>query len=167
MSGTTVLKGNRTAERETEGGRTRPTGVSLSAVTPAQTVPPDCEVEHHSTRRRLTVAYKLKVLERFDELQKSGNGTVGAYLRAEGLYYSSVQKWKRQHESGTLGLNGRGVRLKGREALLRQNKALRRQNESLKKKLHRTELIVDLQKKISEMMNLDNPQPDLTHGKAS
>jgi hypothetical protein len=81
------------------------------------------------------------------------------------LYYSAIQKWKRQYENGTLGMRRRGERLKGREAYLRENKALRRQNESLKKKVHKIELIVELQKKISEMINLDNPEPAQKHGK--
>lgn len=154
-----VVKGTRAAEREAEGGR-RPTGDSLSAAARVG-IPPavaDSEVDGLATRRRLTVAYKLKVLNRIEDLRRAGNGSIGAYLRAEGLYYSSVQKWKRQYENGTLGVRSRGVRLKGREALMRENKALRRQNESLKKRLYKTELIVDLQKKISAMMNLDNPE---------
>jgi transposase-like protein len=106
------------------------------------------------------------MLNRVEDLRKEGNGTVGAYLRAEGLYYSSVQKWKRQYENGTLGIRSRGTRQKGRDAILRENKALRRQNESLKKRLHKTELIVELQKKISEMMSLDNPESSQTNGKA-
>jgi len=155
------------AGREAQGGR-RPTGDSLpAAARPVDTpVVPDSEVDGRPMRRRLTIAYKLKVLNRIEDLRKEGNGSVGAYLRAEGLYYSAVQRWKRQYENGTLGTNGRGRRLKGREALMRENKALRRQNERLKKRLHKTELIVELQKKISDMMNLDNPQSAQTNEKA-
>lgn len=162
-----VVKGTRAAGREAEGGR-RPTEDSLpAAARPSDTpVVPDSEVEGPTTRRRLTVAYKLKVLNRIEDLRKEGNGSVGAYLRAEGLYYSSVQKWMRQNENGSLGIRSRGARIKGREALMRENKALRRQNEGLKKRLHKTEIIVDLQKKISEMMNLDNPEIAQTNGKA-
>lgn len=164
MSAITVVRGTQVAEREMEGGR-RPTGVSLSADAPSRPTPPNSEVDIRPTRRRLTVAYKLKVLSRIEKLRKKGNGYLGAYLRAEGLYYSAIQKWKRQYENGTLGMRRRGERLKGREAYLRENKALRRQNESLKKKVHKIELIVELQKKISEMINLDNPEPAQKHGK--
>lgn len=164
----TMEKGTRAAGREAAGGRPRPTDDSLPAAARPADSPavPDSEVDGHQTRRRLTVTYKLKVLNRIEDLRKEGNGSVGAYLRAEGLYYSSVQKWKRQWENGTLGVRSRGTRIKGREALMRENKTLRRQNDSLMKRLHKTELIVDLQKKISEMMNLDNPENAQTNGKA-
>jgi len=159
----------RTSGRETEGGRFGPTGVSLpderAAHTPA--LPPDTEVSTSPHRRRSTAAYKLRVLAHLDALREKGNGSMGAYLRSEGLYYSAVQKWYRQRESGTLETVSRGSRSKAREVLLRENKALRRQNESLKKRLHKTELIVELQKKISEMMNLDAPENAQMHGKVS
>jgi len=51
------------------------------------------EVVARPVRRRHTVAYKLKVLETVAALRAEGNGAVGAYLRREGLYYSSVQFW--------------------------------------------------------------------------
>ena len=98
---------------------------------------PDSEVNCRTTRRRLTVAYKLKVLNRVEDLRKEGNGSVGAYLRAEGLYYSAVQKWKRQYDAGILGIRDCGARQKNREAFMRENKALRRQNENLKKRFHK------------------------------
>jgi transposase len=168
MSAATVVKGTRASERETEGGRFGPTGVSLSdeRAPDASSLPPEPEVSIRPHRRRLTAAYKLRVLSHLDTLREKGNGSLGAFLRSEGLYYSAVQKWYRQREAGTLGTMHRGGRCKGREALLRENKALRRQNDSLKKKLHKTELIVELQKKISEMIHLDNSDLPLTHGKA-
>ncbi len=168
MSGRTDAKHTHAPERETEGGRSGPTGVSLSGeLTSTAPVSPDPEVSAHSTRRRLTAAYKLRILDRVEELRNDGGGTLGAFLRGEGLYYSAVQKWFHQRAAGTLGLDRRGSPRKGRQSLLRENKALRRQNEGLKKRLHKTELIVDLQKKISEMLNLDNPEPLPTRGKAS
>jgi hypothetical protein len=168
MSARTVVQGTRTPERETEGGRFGPTGVSLSGErAPTVPVAPDPEVPAHSTRRRLTATYKLRILERVEELRKSGDGSLGAFLRSEGLYYSAIQKWFRQRDAGTLGTGQRGAHRKGREVLLRENKALRRQLDAVKKRLHRTELVVDLQKKISEMLHLDNPETPLTHGKAS
>jgi hypothetical protein len=107
------------------------------------------------------------VLDRIEQLRREGPGSIGAYLRGEGLYYSAVQNWKRQRDNGTLGSKRPGAPRKGAEALVRQNNALKRQNESLKKRLHKTELIVELQKKISEMMHLDAPESAQTHGKSS
>jgi len=131
----------------TEGGR-RPTG----GPAPTAGATPNPEVVAHATRRRLTVAYKLKVLDTVAGLRQRGNGAVGAYLRAEGLYYSSVKNWERQQSAGQLTSQCRGRHEKGRDALLAENKQLRRQIDSLKNRLSKTELVVDLQKKLSLLM---------------
>jgi transposase len=130
----------------TEGGR-RPTGVPAAASAVS-----DPEVVAHSTRRRLTVAYKLKVLDTVTSLRERGNGAVGAYLRTEGLYYSSVKKWERQRSAGQLTSQNRGRHEKSREALLAENKQLRRKIDSLENRLAKTELVVDLQKKLSTLV---------------
>ena len=51
-------------------------------------------------RRRHTLAYKLKVLETVAELRNQGKGAIGAYLRSEGLYYSTIRAWQRQQDEG-------------------------------------------------------------------
>jgi hypothetical protein len=98
------------------------------------------------------VAYKLKVLETVAALRARGHGAVGAYLRKEGLYYSSVRTWERLQAQGQLTSKGRGSKERSREELLAENKRLRRKQEQLEKKLKKTELIVELQKKLSEVI---------------
>ena len=110
------------------------------------------EVVARPVRRRHTVAYKLRVLETVAALRAEGHGAIGAYLRKEGLYYSSVQDWERQQARGKLTSSRRGTKQKGREELLSENKRLRRQNEQLEKRLKKTELIVELQKKLSQVL---------------
>jgi hypothetical protein len=112
-----------------------------------------------STRRYLTVAYKLKVLDTVAELREQGQGAIGAYLRKEGLYYSSIRSWEKQRDQGLLTRTKKGVREKGHDTLLAENKQLRRELEKTRKRLARTELIVDLQKKLSAIMDLDEPTP--------
>ena len=114
--------------------------------------PPDPEVVARPIRRRLTVAYKLKVLETVSALREGGKGTVGAYLRKEGLYYSSVHSWERQRTQGRLTGRSRGPKEKSREALQGEVKQLRRKLEQTEKRLAKTEMIVDLQKKLSAFM---------------
>ena len=118
----------------------------------------DPQVPVHTTRRRLTTAYKLKLLQKVSELKTTGNGPVGAYLRAQGLYYSSVNYWQKQLDEGTLGKvkKHRSKGEKSRETLVAENKKIRRKMQQLEKKLHKTELLVELQKKISQMMEMDN-----------
>jgi transposase len=134
----------------TEGGR-RPTGVPAEKALTA-----DPEVVARPPRRRLTVSYKLKVLDIVEGLRTQGNGAIGAYLRKEGIYYSSVHNWAKLREQGQLGTKSTGPRQKNRDSLLAENKQLRRKLEQTEKRLHKTELLVELQKKLSAMMELDS-----------
>lgn len=113
------------------------------------------EVVAHPGRRRHTVAYKLKVLETVSVLRSQGNGAIGAYLRKEGLYYSSVRLWERLQAHGKLTSSRRGSKQKSREELLGEIKRLRRYNEQLEKRLKKTELIVELQKKLSQVLQTE------------
>ena len=135
----------------TEGGR-RPTVVPADAHTK-----PDPEVVARPHRRNLTVSYKLKVLETVAALREQGQGTVGAYLRKEGLYYSSIRYWERLRDKGLLTSTLKGPKENNRDALLAENKQLRRQLEQTKKRLAKTELIIELQKKLSAIMGIDDP----------
>ena len=135
----------------TEGGR-RPTVVPADAPTKQD---PEVVVRPH--RRNLTVAYKLKVLETVSALREQGQGKVGAYLRREGLYYSSICSWKRLSDQGLLTSTIKGKKGNNRDALLAENKQLRRQLEQTKKRLAKTELIIELQKKLSAVMGIDAP----------
>jgi hypothetical protein len=46
---------------------------------------------------------------------------------------------------------GRGRKEQSREVLLKENKKLRRQLEQVERMLHQSELIIELQKKISDV----------------
>jgi len=135
----------------TEGGR-RPTVVPADAPTK-----PDPEVVARPHRRNLTVAYKLKVLETVAALREQGQGEVGAYLRKEGLYYSSIRSWERLRDQGLLTSTSKGPKENNRDALLAENKQLRSQLEQAQKRLAKTELIIELQKKLSAIMDIDDP----------
>jgi hypothetical protein len=143
-------KHQRDSSTGTEGGL-RPTGVPVET-----NHKPDPEVVVQMTRRRLNNSYKLKVLKQVDGLRGAGNGAIGAYLRKEGLYYSMVHNWSKQRDAGLL----RGQRLansneKSRETIIAENKQLRRKLEQTEKRLHKTELLVELQKKLSAFMEMD------------
>lgn len=140
-----------TSTAGTKGGRFGPT------VVPAVDVgKPDPEVIAKITRRRLTNAYKLKVLNQVDSLREAGSGAIGAYLRKEGIYYSMVHNWAKQREQGLLnGHSTTRVNERSREDILAENKQLRRKLEQTEKRLHKTELLVELQKKLSAFMEMD------------
>ena len=134
-----------------EEGR-RPTGG-----TPEAPAKPDPEVAPRPKRRYLTVAYKLKVLDTIASLREQGSGEIGAYLRQEGLYYSSISSWQKLRDQGLLTSSGNGGGKRDSDALVKENKQLRRKLARLEEKLSRTEMIVDLQKKLSAILDMEPP----------
>jgi transposase len=108
-----------------------------------KTAPSDPQVKATSTpRRKFTNAYKLQILTSFDACSNSSER--GALLRREGLYHSRISAWRNQ-----LGMNG-----DGRKATTntRRTEHMVREIEQLKKKLAQAQAIIDLQKKVSELL---------------
>ena len=71
--------------------------------------------------------------------------------------------WRRQREEGVLaGLTPkrRGRKAKPKNPLADENERLSRENERLKTKLRQAELVIDVQKKVSEMLNIPLATPD-------
>jgi transposase len=108
------------------------------------------EVVAKPKRRQHTAEYKLRILRELDKC--AGKGEVGAVLRREGLYSSLVGKWREQREKGSLnGLSGqrRGPKADPNAAELAR---LRRENKRLKEQLERAEIIIDVQKKVAQLV---------------
>ena len=83
-----------------------------------------------------------------------GSGEVGALLRREGLYSSLISKWRQQRERGSLeGLSPqkRGPKTDPRASELAR---LQRENERLRERLKQAELIIDVQKKVAQMLGV-------------
>lgn len=117
---------------------------------------PDPEVLARNKRRNHTVGYKIRIVEKVRLLRGEGHGAIGAFLRAEGPYYSNVRTWERQYESGELFSTQRGQKQRSRQNLSEENKGLRRKIEQLEQRLAKTEIIVDLQKKLSSILELES-----------
>jgi transposase-like protein len=122
---------------------------------------PDPEVKQSPLRRRFSAEYKLRILRLADACTESGS--LGALLRREGLYDSNLRTWRRQFDSGAL--EALKPRKRGRKPLepnplTAEVEKLRRENERLGKKLKQAELIIDVQKKISQILGvtLDTPE---------
>lgn len=98
-----------------------------------------------SPKRSFDTTYKVKVLSAFNNCKNASER--GALLRKEGLYHSRICAWKNQLE--TPKLNGKKAM---RDALRSDN--LIRENDQLKKKLAHAEAIIELQKKISELLGM-------------
>jgi len=126
---------------------------------------PDPEVLPKAKRRNFTASYKLWVLEEADKCREQP-GQIGALLRREGLYSSHLTTWGRQREAGQMnGLKPqkRGRKLDEESAEINQ---LRRENTRLTRQLTQAELIIEAQKKLSEILGitLEQPRDDARRG---
>jgi len=134
-----------TGEAPTAGGR-QPSAVS----------PPDPEVPEVKPRRRFTAAYKLRVLQQADQCTEPGQ--IGALLRKKGLYSSHLTCWRKQRDRGIL--NGlapakRGRKAKPKNPLDKRVTELERENLRLQHKLKQARIIIEAQKKISEILGIE------------
>ena len=118
---------------------------------------PDPEVKA-TPRRRFSAQEKLRILEEADACTEPGE--VGALVRREGIYFSYLTRWRRARDRGQLdGLKSkkRGPKKRADQELAEENAALRRENERLRVRLQQAETIIDVQKKLSEILGVEMP----------
>jgi len=117
---------------------------------------PDPEVvAKKAKRRRFTAAYKLRVLAKADAC--TGPGEVGALLRREGLYSSHLTSWRKQRDAEALaGLEPkkRGRKARGRNPLEKRVQELERDKARLERELEKSRIIIEYQKKTSEILGI-------------
>lgn len=146
------------APGEPQGVR-RTTGGSPGAgapVTPRSINSPDPEVCESKPRRVFTAAFKLRVLRLADQCTQPGE--IGALLRREGLYSSHLVTWRRQRNAGSLqGLSPkkRGRKAKPVDPSAERIARLEKENLRLQLHLRKAEIIIEAQKKISEILGID------------
>ena len=122
---------------------------------------PDPAVPEKPVRRRFTAEYKLRILREADRSTQPGQ--LGALLRREGLYSSHLTAWRHQRDKGTLA--GLTPKRRGRKAnpdapLIAENERLKRETQRLAAKLRQAETIIEVQKKLSEILGIPLPPPD-------
>ena len=116
---------------------------------------PEPEVRERAVRRRFTAEYKLRILKEAESCKERGQ--LGALLRREGLYSTNLITWRRQMEKGTLEAlspRKRGPKGKRPDPSARRTAEIERENQRLKKKLRQAETIIDVQKKVSEILQI-------------
>jgi transposase len=119
----------------------------------------EIEVSSKARRRRFTAEYKRKVLAEVDACTKAGE--IGALLRREGLYSSSLMSWRRARERGELaGLapRKRGPRAQVPHPLERKVVEQTREIVRLQRRAERAEALVEIQKKVSELLGIQLPK---------
>ena len=116
----------------------------------------EVEVMAKPTRRRFTTEYKLGMLRQADSCSRPGE--IGALLRREGLYSSNLTAWRKQRDKGELeglGHKRRGPLPKEKNPLADKVKALERETARLRARAERAEGLVELQKKVSEILGIE------------
>jgi transposase len=120
---------------------------------------PDPEVVPKAKRRQFTARYKLRILEEADRC--SERGQIGELLRREGLYSSLLSNWRQQRALGQLqGLAPKKRGRKPQDPAAADLAQLRRENERLRVQLEQAEIIIDVQKKLSELLGLTTVETD-------
>lgn len=119
----------------------------------------ETEVVAKAARRRFTAAEKLRVLREADRCTKSGE--LSALLRREGLYSSHLSAWRAARRGGELaGLTPRPRGPKAKPVDPRDKKLVEQARviARLEARLERAEGLIELQKKVAQL--LGNPLPN-------
>jgi transposase len=127
---------------------------------PAGPEVPDPQVAAKPQRRRFTAEFKLEVLREADRCTELGS--IGALLRRHGLYSSLLTTWRRERDQGALQqLERKRGRKSTRHPLDERVAQLEKENRRLQRRLHQAETIIDIQKKVAEILGIPLNSPPL------
>jgi len=111
------------------------------------------EVPEVVRRRRHTIEDKLRILAEVDQCNRPGQ--MAALARREGLYASTIIKWKewRDRMQGQDTPPSSPQKPESYETLRNRLRKTERENKTLQLKLKRAEGLIELQKKASELLD--------------
>jgi transposase len=119
---------------------------NLSADSQESTADPQVKPKKpYAPRRHYNLAHKQQILAAYGACKNASER--GALLRREGLYYARVARWRRER---ALEREGNQDHRGGKNKVRVDH--LTREVEQLKKKLAQAQAIIDLQKKVSELL---------------
>jgi transposase len=111
---------------------------------------PDPEVpERPRPPRQYPAAYKLRILEEYEQLDKAGKG---ALLRREGLYTSLISEWRKQRDKGALAALEQRRGRPPADPRDRQLARLERDNARLRDRLERARKVIEVQGELSALL---------------
>ncbi len=112
---------------------------------------PDPEVPAKPERRKFSAEDKKRILEETDRAVEHGG--VGAILRREGIYSSTLHGWRKERDAAVRKAfsQKRGPQTT-RNPLASENEKLRRQNQRLQEDLEKAHIIIDVQKKVAKLL---------------
>ena len=121
----------------------------------------EVEVVAKAERRRFTTEYKRRILKEAEACVRPGE--IGGLLRREGLYSSLLAAWRAARDRGELaGLAARkrGPQAKVRDVRDKRIAELERESRGLQRRAERAEALVEVQKKLSQLLGIDLPESD-------
>ena len=119
----------------------------------------DAEVVPRARRRTFSNADKRRILQAADRCTQPGE--IGALMRREGVYSSSLSTWRRQREAADLAALApvkRGPKADPHRAEALHIAQLTRERDNFKLRLDKALLVIDVQKKLAAL--LGNPIDD-------
>ena len=126
---------------------------------PPRSATPSPEVRPSVERRPRSAAEKLRILQEYDSYPV-GSPERGALLRREGIYTSQISKWRKRHAGGgeqALRAQPRGPRPARQAPLQVEVERLRTENARLQARLAQAETIIDVQKKVAQLLGTTLP----------
>jgi transposase-like protein len=151
-----VERPERRAAERSEAARS---GGDSTAERQADSEVPEPQVPEKPQRRRFTAEFKLQVLREADRCTEPG--AIGALLRRHGLYSSLLTTWRRERDEGALRQLGRKRGRKStRNPLADRVAELERENRKLQNRLRQAETIIDVQKKVAEILGIPLKSPE-------
>ena len=131
----------------TDGSR-RPTVVAAPPSAPS-------ELSARPRRRTFTAGDKLRILGETDRAADTGG--IGAILRREGVYSSTLCDWRRQRDTGAFGAltpSRRGPKAAEPNPLAAEVALLQKNNAHLTRRLARADAIIAVQKKLADLLGI-------------
>jgi transposase len=135
------------AEAAAPNGSRKPTVAAPASASPELTARPH--------RRIFTAQDKLRILADTDRAADTGG--IAAILRREGLYSSALTDWRRQRDAGAFGALTpvrRGPKAVEPNPLAAEMALLQKENARLMLRLKRAEAVMDVQKKVAELLGI-------------
>jgi transposase-like protein len=139
-------------ENDAEAGAGSNGGRRPTVAAPASASP---ELSDRPRRRTFTAQDKLRILADIDHAAETRG--IGAILRREGLYSSTLSEWRRQRDAGSFSAlipGKRGPKTAEPNSLSAEVATLQRTNARLTQRLARAEAVIDIQKKVAALLGI-------------
>jgi transposase len=111
---------------------------------------PDPEVPARAQTRRYSAAYKARILDEYQGLDKAGKGSL---LRREGLYSSLIAAWLKQRDQGVREALARPAGRPAADPRDKELARLRAQVGRLEGELGKARKVIEIQGKLSALLD--------------